>query len=320
MPVNGLAPAEIILLLSPLAFIVGASTVRNRSQLGYFAAISGGVIGLATFAWTEFSNLDWGNSWIMLNVPAAQETPAWSRYRTAGALSILSVLLTLISLSIALFRVEWRPLRVMSLTTVRRALLLSTICLLSLGIWFLISASPYRIAGIVHGGGAPDLAILRIEKHGLQFVENRITVLQDGKYFVWKTQRTLFQYRFTGQGGYGVLPPEIASRAFHLARGMASLTPTPRPTPLRAWDAEGWYVLGSNLLVAFANEQGSSPPSEVIRLFDAITKLAFIQEYNGESGRDVCLGFCYDPMAALGFAYKNYHCGQKPSGTVCPSS
>jgi hypothetical protein len=33
--------------------------------------------------------------------------------------------------------------------------------------------------------------------------------------------------------------------------------------------------------------------------------------------KDVCLGFCYDPISALGFIYANDRCRQSDSGFVC---
>ena len=55
-------------------------------------------------------------------------------------------------------------------------------------------------------------------------------------------------------------------------------------------------------------------------MFTDIGKLPANEVNRGEIGRDVCLGFCYDPFAALGLVYENYHCRIGEDGrTICPS-
>jgi hypothetical protein len=73
---------------------------------------------------------------------------------------------------------------------------------------------------------------------------------------------------------------------------------------LRAWNAEGWYVtLKDSHLLAFISEYHTAPPREVTELFQEIKNLP--GQPRPFAIRDVCLGFCYDPIAALGFWYSN---------------
>jgi hypothetical protein len=81
---------------------------------------------------------------------------------------------------------------------------------------------------------------------------------------------------------------------------------------LRSWNAEGWYVVTrSGRVLAFTSQYGTSPPPEIVHLFHEIEKLPAAQESHWPI-RDVCLGFCYDPLAGLGFMYANSRCS---SGT-----
>ena len=77
---------------------------------------------------------------------------------------------------------------------------------------------------------------------------------------------------------------------------------TPPARALRSWNADGWYVvLKDSRILTFTSKFGTAPPKEVTELFHEIENVQF----SGESRsvvRDVCFGFCYDPLAGLGFA------------------
>ena len=67
---------------------------------------------------------------------------------------------------------------------------------------------------------------------------------------------------------------------------------------LWAWNAEGWYVFlhdwHVSRLLTF-----KTPPDEVKAAFQEIEQLPLEYELRFYP-RDVCLGFCYSPQAALG--------------------
>jgi hypothetical protein len=70
---------------------------------------------------------------------------------------------------------------------------------------------------------------------------------------------------------------------------------------LWSWNAEGWFVvLKDSRLPAFTSEYGTAPPQEITSLFHEIEQLPASSEERFDVS-DVCLGFCYDPLAALGF-------------------
>jgi hypothetical protein len=79
------------------------------------------------------------------------------------------------------------------------------------------------------------------------------------------------------------------------------LTPTPM---LHSWNADGWYVVGESKILAFTTDNKMGPPLLVEDMFTEIEKQPMIATQTA-IGRDVCFGFCYGPLAALGFKYMN---------------
>jgi hypothetical protein len=174
---------------------------------------------------------------------------------------------------------------------------------LVLAVWFCFSVTPYHVPGFDHPAQA-EFRILRIDKRGLRFRETMV-MERRGKVWVFQSDRRLFQYYFAERAGsaslyeYSPTARERAS-AFSQSPVLWNLHTGPA-TPLSSWNAEGWYVvLEDSRLLTFSSERGTSPPQEVIDWFHQIESLPLRDEHR-IAIRDVCLGFCYDPMAALGF-------------------
>lgn len=87
--------------------------------------------------------------------------------------------------------------------------------------------------------------------------------------------------------------------------------------PVRNWNADNWYVVteGSGLK-QYTTENGSAPPRELIDLFNDLEKIPHSSETQSEL-KDVCLGFCYDPLSAMGYLYANHRCFNDGHGVVC---
>lgn len=84
----------------------------------------------------------------------------------------------------------------------------------------------------------------------------------------------------------------------------------PRPTSvrtLRSWNAEGWYVEACNTISAFTTENKLAPPAEAVALFNQIIYEP-AKPFHQTDLKDVCLGFCYDPIAGLGYLHSNNRC------------
>jgi hypothetical protein len=115
-----------------------------------------------------------------------------------------------------------------------------------------------------------------------------------------------FQYKFVSSTAGGVLSQRVYDdmRAMLTSQDLLKLR-TPPPNALRSWNADGWYVvLGDSRLFAFTATSGDRPPRAIIDLFREIEKLPTGGEQSFTQ-RDVCMGFCYGPAAALGIVYAN---------------
>jgi hypothetical protein len=148
----------------------------------------------------------------------------------------------------------------------------------------------------------PRFSILRVEKRGLRFEETAITAYRDGQVFISRTKRSLLQYKFATHVSHGVIPykeVEAFRRSAEVWKlQMASVA------SLHSWNAEGWYVVDGSKVLAFTSENKASPPNLVVDMFSKIERLPRFATRT-VTGRDVCLGFCYGPLAALGFKYSN---------------
>jgi hypothetical protein len=170
-----------------------------------------------------------------------------------------------------------------------------------LAVWFVYSASPYQIPMFDAGGmGSATLKILHVEKRGFRFYETCVSEFRDRRVWVARADRRWIQYRFDEQNGSGVASQILSerTRAFvQEAKGWNLHTPPPKA--LWTWNAEGWYLVTPERRFSFTGD-GVQPPQEVKALFSELESSA--PEQDVSSVRDICLGFCYDPAAALGLS------------------
>jgi hypothetical protein len=295
-------PVKVLAEASSLVFIC-AGILVFRHRLGYGLGLIAGLIALPWFVRTEISLAPW-NSWVFLNYESPMSSGGGS-VLVFTKLKILSaglIVLGIIGVSMRLFPDRW-SLRGVPLC--RRTWPAFVVGLFVLFGWFVYSVMPYSIPGFDHPAGA-ELRILRVQKHGLRFQETTMVVFRNGRVWVWRHERRLFQYRFelrAADNGLGEMSPAAYERAHILVQSpeLWKLR-TPPPKALRSWNAEGWYVvLKDSRLLAFTSEYGTVPPKEVRDLFHELAKLPLSEE-RLFAVRDVCLGFCYDPVAALGFS------------------
>lgn len=59
------------------------------------------------------------------------------------------------------------------------------------------------------------------------------------------------------------------------------------------------------------------PPLGLVEVFHGVTVLPLDVQSRSSERRDVCLGFCYDPAAAMGFLYSNQRCFNAGRGWHC---
>ena len=302
LPLSGPAsvwdgPLEIAAEVSPLVFFSACVLVFFRPRLGYVLGLAAGLIGLPWFVRTEFM-LSYWNSWIFLNYETPRVLKDGWAFPTFATLRILSVALIVIALACASLRLlpaRWSlrgsPLR-------RRTWPAFAVGFLAVALWFARSVTPYSEPIFAHGMGA-ELRILHVLKRGLHFHETTVFAYRNGMVFVVQYDRQLFQYRLNGRAARAATDARI--RPFVQSTGLWKLH-TPVPGVLWSWNAEGWYVvLQDTRLLAFTSEYRTTPPKEITDLFQEMEKLPASQE-DAFVLRDVCLGFCYDPVAALGFS------------------
>jgi hypothetical protein len=151
-------------------------------------------------------------------------------------------------------------------------------------------------------GPRPEFRILHVQKRGIHFHETEMNATRNGVVFVSRTDRRLFQYRFENQVARISLAAVSRSAAEHVG-AFAQLSElrelhTPPAKALHSWNADGWYVvLRDSAPLAFTSENQTAPPQRVTDLFREIEKLPAAERPSPI--QDVCLGFCYDPVARL---------------------
>jgi uncharacterized membrane protein YhaH (DUF805 family) len=290
---------------SPFLFVLAAFAVSRFPRRSH---VMGAAAGMLTMPWLVSQEFAWfqiGNSWIALNTSGPHERT----YRLLAELRILAVTAVVIAMVVSLLRLlpaRWtlrkRPLR-------DRTWPAFAVCFLVLSVWFGCAVVPYRLPGEVQHQFDPDLRILHVEKRGLQFHETEISTFRNS-FYVSQDDRRLFQYAFEIRSFRGELPANTLERVTSLLQlPQLSGIRTQPPKALRAWNAEGWYFFDPRRrLLSFTSEYGTTPPQEVVALFHEIEALHPTEDWGRESINDVCLGFCYDPLAGLGFLYAADRC------------
>lgn len=243
--------------------------MRRRLRAGIAAVVLGGfALFLHSLLWPVDA---WTETWIALNEIA----PAIVAHAAAIILTVAATIATIVLLMFP-----------------GRAKLAIGTAAVVVAWWFKVSVMPYRDLQI-RDGIPPEVAILHVVKQGLQVRELHVSASRNGRFWKARTDRRLFQYRFTTRYRVGsLLPRELRERVRELAhRGGEG---TAAPEPLRAWNAEGWYVRISG--------KWTAPPPDVGDLFDGISGAPSGMPWiEGEYvSADICLGFCYGPAAAMG--------------------
>jgi hypothetical protein len=81
--------------------------------------------------------------------------------------------------------------------------------------------------------------------------------------------------------------------------------------------AEGWYTeMGTYAITAFTTENRVPPPEELVEFFRVLETSPSESAAPQYQVRDVCLGFCYDPKAGIGYRGENQRCGYGLDGTA----
>jgi hypothetical protein len=301
--------------ISPLIFGFAGAATYYSPPVGYRMGLAAGCMALPWFIWSEGFpfNFQMVNSWITFNLSEGNDLGNI----LLAKLKILAVGLIVIAIVVSALRLippRW-TFRNSPLCT--RTWPAFAVCIAVLATWFGCAALPYRIPTIVDSVW-PELSVLHVEKQGLQFHETRVSVWRNHKFSIFRNDRRLFQYQFKERVDEGYrLPPSVFQHLATLIRSSQLQVPAIWPRALRTRTAEGWYLLtGRTRVLVYTTELGTVPPKEITDLFHEIE----VQETERKSqsyARDVCLGFCYDPLAGLGISYINSRCRTDRDGTRC---
>jgi hypothetical protein len=305
--------------VTPILFAFAAGTISYRPVIAHSCALAG-LLGMPWICWTTLRETPVGNIWTVFNVPD-RELLRYNNLRIVD-LTIFSVGLIAVAIATAALRLlpaDWSlrgvPLRERTWPAFGAGFLF-------LAIWFTQSVMPYRISGAVDFSDWPTLQILHVEKRGLQFHETCVSVWEhrDGREYVSFSgnDRRLFQYRFQQTNASGELSEDLKARIQSIlqsSKGAARNWDTVKP--LRAWNDDGWYFKAEGVgLRAYTTDIGTSPPQEIVDLFSELQKIPRAGETQSDR-KDVCLGFCYDPLSGLGLLYANHRCRYDGHAYVC---
>jgi hypothetical protein len=312
--------------VSAALFAFAAGAVFYEPALGHITALTG-LVTAPWIYWTDLRDTSLGNLWIFFNLPDG-DFQFYSRHaRLSVGLIIVSVALTALAVATAALRLlpsrwQFRKQPVRDRTWPAFAVSLTFIA-----IWFSQSVMPYRLPSAVDYACRPALQILHVEKRGLQLHEMCIKVnaidarLDLGLASIWMSRddRRLFQYRFPKKTSHSdQLPPSLTDRIRDVMES-PEFGRKQRDTvkPLRAWSVDGWYVTGQDIGIrAYTTDTGQNPPQEIVDLFHELQNVPRSAETQ-QKMRDICLGFCYDPLSALGWLYVNHRCFNDGQGQVC---
>ena len=185
-----------------------------------------------------------------------------------------------------------------------------------LSYWFATFAFPYR-QPIIIDAMRPEISILHVNKDGTRFHESRISVYRDGTYYLTKSERRLFSYTFKEVSYHGIMTSDLRNQLTAIkAIPALQRTLSKAPGSLRAWHGEGWYTEANSIAItAFTTENTTEAPSELAAFFHQIEGIPTTTGVSYEV-KDVCLGFCYDPKAGLGYRAENQRCSEKSGGRL----
>ena len=314
------AVCSFLCFITPAFFAFAAGVLRLRPRIAHLAALLG-VLCTPSLYWT-LRDSGLGNVWVMFNQPDNR----FANYPPFAVFGIGFVALLTIATVTAVLRLLPNRWQLRGTPVSGRTWPAFGASLVVITIWFCQSVMPYRIPGAVDYSSWPILQILHVEKHGLQFHETGVSVggrEMRGEYYpravgFSRDDRRLLQFRFEQTDWSGDLTQPLTERVRAIL--MSSKQPKSQwepVKPIRNWNADNWYVIADGVgLKTYTTENGSAPPPEIVSLFNDLANLPHTSQ--SRSGlKDVCLGFCYDPLSAMGYLYANHRCHNDGHGTVC---
>jgi hypothetical protein len=305
--------------VSAALFAFAAGTIPHRPTFAHAAAMAG-LMGAPWIYSNAMTDPGLGNVWLVFNVPDNDPGRYMRSYAYVAIAIVGLIALAVVTAGLRLLPAQWQfrrtPLRKGTWPAVAASIVV-------LAVWFSQSVLPYRIPGAVDYSDYPVLQILHVEKHGLQFHERCFSIYWQPPYrpisvSFTGSDRRLFQYRFQHSGSSLQLPKGLVDRVQTLVESSAhEKREQDTVRPIWNWNADRWYFSGQGLgFRVYSASNGSNPPQEVVDLFRELDGSPRYSETHSEL-KDVCLGFCYDPLSAMGWLYSNHRCFNAGHGLVC---
>jgi len=273
---------------SALSFFCAAILIFWKPRLGYCLGLAGGLIVFASLARSE-SKLAPATTWMLLAVGLnAGQAPPFL------VLRVLAIALAATALCCSAIRMLPPGLRVRGRVLCRRTWPAVAVGITISIIWAVRDATPYFIP-VCRMGVSPDLTVLHVRKRGLHIQQTGIYVFRNERFYSIVTEHQLFHFRVKTQDGRGTFPYEQWEG---LTRPPAAWAPHSATvgSVLLSWNEERWYVrLNQSRLFMFTG----TFPHEIAEFLQRVQRLP-VETPSPRTGRDICLGLRYDPLAELG--------------------
>ena len=274
--------------------LVSSFRVFMARKFGDLIALVGALLVWPYFRLVEFNGYNF-SSWVIFNLPGSSRDSHFA-FRVA-ALTILSISSLFAATAYAALRLTPRTWLIGKLSLRDRSWPGFVISILFVATWYLRAVTPYQIPIYDIHQIQPLVAVLHVEKHGLQFHETYVAFYRDGQFYLTNDDRKLFQYCFQKNFTHG----ELTEKQFRLLNAVANLPPEFQGSqvwshrPPYTWNADRWIVFVQGRVGRKPIDvEVSVVPKEVLTLFYDAQKLPY-EERRQSAARDVCLGFCYDP-------------------------
>jgi hypothetical protein len=304
--------------VSAVLFAFAGGTIPHRPIFAHATALA----GLMSVPWiysNAMTDSGLGNVWLVFNVPDKELGAYLPPYAQVAIAIVGLIALAVVTAGLRLLPAQWQfrgtPLREQTGPAVGAGFVV-------LAVWFTQSVLPYRIPGAVDYSDYPVLQVLHVEKRGLQFHERCFSVYWQRPYrpisvSFTGSDRKLFQYRFQHNGSSLQPSKAVVEHIQAMVESAHEKRQQEVVRPIWNWNADRWYFSGQGFgLRVYDASNGSNPPKEVVDLFRELDGVPRYPETQSEL-KDVCLGFCFDPLSAMGWLDASHRCVNDGHGLVC---